>query len=317
MSGLDLDRQRERMEVYKAYGNRGYTDKMQHFITNSFMKSPSYFDVLINNEPRGVQVIEGLEGNNFLLTRPDEKVEVGDLVVWEGDEYLVMKVRNNATVQVKAEMHKCNETLKWQDEDGIIHEVPCILMDKTSVYSDGLSKTKFVSMGTDQISMTVSTSVETSKLPVDKRFIFNNDENNIYKTNRKDDILNKGLTLFVAKKSLYNPVTDSLALNLADYHGTDVRPPVVDEGDGEAEGITIEGEKRLTIWDELVEYTLDTNEDVVWSISPGDILEITKQIENKCWIDPIGTSKIGKSVLRAQIVGSEVYYEKTIELFYQ
>lgn len=316
MSGLDLDRQRERLEVYKAYGNRGYTDKMKHFISNSFMKSPSYFDVLINGEARGIQVVEGLEGNNFILTRPDERVSVGDLVVWEGEEYLVMFVRNNATVQVKAEIHKCNETLKWQDDEGIIHEVPCILMDKTSVYSDGLSKTKFISLGTDQISMTVSTSVDVTKLPVDKRFIFNHDENNIYKTNRKDDILNKGLTLFVAKKSLYNPVTDSLALNLANYHGTDVTPPVV--GDGEPSGeLKIEGESRLTIWDEMVEYSIDTSEDVEWSIVPGDILEINKQIENKCWIDPIGTSKIGESTLRAQVVGTEKYYEKKIGLFYQ
>lgn len=316
MSELDLDRQRERLEVYKVYGNRGYTDKMKHFISNSFMKSPSYFDVLINGEPRGIQVIEGLEGNNFILTRPDERVSVGDLVVWEGEEYLVMFVRNNATVQVKAEIHKCNETLKWQDDEGIIHEVPCILMDKTSVYSDGLSKTKFISMGTDQISITVSTSVDVTKLPVDKRFIFNHDENNIYKTNRKDDILNKGLTLFVAKKSLYNPVTDSLALNLANYHGTDVSPPVIDETPP-VEGLEIQGKSRLTIWDESVEYSVDTDQEVEWSLVPGDILEITKQVENKCWVSPIGTSKIGESTLRAQIVGTEKHYEKKIGLFYQ
>lgn len=316
MNSVDLGRYKRRMESYKTQTGQGYIDRMKNHIDKSFAKSPSYFEVEVNGESQGVHIIEGLEGNNFLLTKPDERVKVGDIVLWKEDFYLCIFTRNNSTVQVKAEIQKCNEMLKWRDPEGVVWETPCIVEDKTSVYSDGLSKTKYLSVGTDQVSILVQSNSMTDRLPVDKRFIFSHDSNNIYKTNRKDNILNRGLTLFVAKKSMYDEFTDDLEANLAGFNTSN--PPGEDDYESDAPlGKGIYGKESLTIWDDETEYSIVTSHDVVWSVTPGDIIEITRTDGNKCYIKAVGTSKIGKSKLTATIEGEDRVVTKQVELFYQ
>lgn len=314
---LDLDRYKDRMTSYKKSGNRVHIDRMQNAINDGFLKSPSYFPVLVNGVPKDVHIVEGLEGNNFLLTRPEETMEVGDLVEWNGTTHMCINKRHNTVVQTQMEIQMCNEMLTWQDENGVIYSVPTILLDKTSVYSDGISKKKHISIGTDQISMTVQSNEVTNRIPIDKRFIFAHDANNIYKVNRKDNILNKGLTLFVAKKDLYDEHLDRLDLGLANYSNPVDLPPVVDEDTTPDVDLVVTGNKRLTIWDEEVEYSVDTDLDVEWTIEPSNILEVVRTEGNKCYVSPISTSNIGESVITAKIKDNASYGRITVQLFYQ
>lgn len=313
MSDLNLDGYKARINAYRQGTSVGKVKTMKKRILDTFYKTPSFFEVAINDEIREVHIISGYQGENILLTKPEESISVGDMVVWHGNTYLCVLVENNKTVQHKGVLQKCNGDLKWQDNYGVIHELPCILTDKTSVYSDGLSKTELMWMGTDQISATVQTNVHTKKIPLNKRFIFTHDANNIYEITRSDDILNKGLSVFVCKKSLYNELTDRLDLNLADYNeSVDIKPPLP------SNGLDIVGKDRLTVWDEDETYTVSTDEPVHWSITNSDILNITSQDTSSCVINPVSTSEIGKVILRAELVRDRsMYVEKTISLYYQ
>lgn len=312
MKKLNLDGYMSRINAYKQGTGLGKVETMRKRILDTFYKTPSFFEVAINDEMREVHIIAGYQGENILLTKPGEKISVGDMVEWHGDTYLCSLVENNKTVQHKGVLQKCNEDLRWQDDEGVIHEIPCILVDKTSVYSDGLSKTELMWMGTDQISATVQTNVNTKKIPLNKRFIFTHDANNIYEATRSDDILNRGLTTFVCKKSLYNSLTDRLDLNIANYNS---KIEVEDElGNGI---LDIIGEDRLTIWDKDVPYKTNTDKDVKWSLSGDKVLDMEMD-GNNCIINPVSTSMIGRTVLRVELVeDSSIYAEKTISLYYQ
>lgn len=331
MTELNIGRYRDRINSYKKTGNQIHIDRMRSNIEGGFYRSPSYFEVRVNGVRRDVHIVEGLEGNNFLLTRPTETIAVGDLVEWGEETHMCIGVRNNKVIQTHSEIQRCNEMMIWQDENLVTYRIPAILLDKTSVYSDGVSKKQYISIGTDQISMTVQSNEVTNKIPLDKRFIFSNDTNNIYKINRKDNILNKGLTLLVGKKDLYDSERDRLDLSIADYIDPLETPPVADPPvttpeDGEETpppNLVITGDRRLTIWDEKIEYSVDTELDVTWTLEPEGILRLEEPAEsqdsNKSYVSPVGTSIIGESVLRAEatVDGQVVFGEITIELFYQ
>lgn len=312
MSDLNLDGYKARINAYRQGTSVGKVKTMKKRILDTFYKTPSFFEVAINDEIREVHIINGYQGENVLLTKPDEKITVGDMVEWHDDTYLCTLVENNKTVQHKGILQRCNGDLKWQDDDGTVHQIPCILVDKTSVYSDGLSKTELMWMGTDQISATVQTNTDTKKIPLNKRFIFTHDANNIYEVTRSDDILVKGLTTLVCKKSLYNNLTDRLDLNLANYNDqVEVEPELPDNA------LSITGSERLTIWDEDVNYTVNTNQAVKWTLSNNKTLKIESD-GNNCIVNPISTSKIGKTTLRVELVeDSSKYVEKIISLYYQ
>lgn len=315
-NGIDIDRHKRRVQAYKTSSSQGYLDRIRDKINDGFTISPSYFDIAVNGKDRGVHIIEGLEGNNFILTRPGEDMSVGDIVQWNGDKFLCIYVRNNKAIQTKAEIQKCNETVTWQDEQGAIHTTPAIVQDKTSVYSDGLSKKEHISIGSDQVSFTVQSNELTKKIPLNKRIVFNNSADDIYETNRKDNILNKGLTLIVGKKSLYDPNKDRLDLNIADY--IDVEPPTSSGGSDSTE-LTMLGDGRMTVWDSKVEFKVDTTQEVRWTLDTEDYVYIAEVDNNKCYLSPVDVGSIGNSVLTAHVTTSngEKTVTKHIELLYQ
>lgn len=313
MKGLNIDGYRARMKAYKQGTSVGKVSAMQKRLIDSFYKTPSFHEVLINNEIREVHIVQGYQGESNLLTKPGEKIEVGNLVKWQDNFYLCSLVENNKTVNYKGILKKCNGILKWQDANGFIYEEPCILIDKTSVYSDGLSKTQYMWMGTDQISATVQTNINTKKISSNKRFIFKNDKNNIYEITRSDDMLNEGLSTFVCKKSLYNSLTDRLDLNLANYKDTNT-----DIVEHPSDSLIINGNDRLTIWDVDVPYSVNTEKDVMWTLDNDKVLSIKDDIKNTCLISPISTVKIGKATLRVELTDDNTQYaEKVISLYYQ
>ena len=306
---------------------------------------PSYKDVVLENGRVIFEhQLEGFEGKDIEIdnvpiraliqyhTNPlSDAVEDRKLTCWkdvdlkkgsivkileDDDNYLVItKVKHNDLVKY-TKLYYCNQTLTWQDDSNVIHTTPCILSDKTSVYSDGLSKTEFISLGTDQTSIVVQANEHTLKIPLNKRFIFKHDKNNIYEVNRRDNLTLDGLISFVVKKSLYSPLYDNLELNIANYNGKQPEPEPKPPEDTTA--IEITGAERFTIWDKDNEYSVNTTKPVLWTLNKTDIIKIISTVDNKCFINPVGTSKIGESIIRCTLVENEdLFVEKKISLFYQ
>lgn len=327
---MGFDRYRRRVTVR---GNNAkdiiLNERIQSF--NDYLdKSISGQEAIIDGIPYliGIQDVkfhdERSREAKYIFTNLDVPASVGSIVEWDNNNWIIV-LRENETIKTHLTffMTRCNEVLTWQYENKTIHQIPCILADKTSVYSDGLSKTEHLRLGTDQISINIPSNNLTEKIPLNKRFIFKKDANNIYEVSRKDNMLNNGLILLVAKKSLYEPNVDYLEYNLANYEGefnpeTPTIPDLPNPDIPVEEKMTISGLDYFTIWDEGEEYVVNTDEPVNWSLDREDLIKITRIEGNKCWISSISTSLIGKSVLRAELVSDKsVFAELLIKKFYQ
>jgi len=220
----DFDLYRSRMSAYGSTIKEGRTKAIISAITNTFVDSPSYHEIKINDIDRGVQIVDEnaiLKNPNKkrVLCKPDEDINTGDDVLWNSVHWLCTNVDSDKDIYAKGIIEKCNNTLKWQTSTGEIKEYPCIILDKTSVYSDGLEQNKYFTIGDDQILVTVQNNFDTSQLKADKRFIFNQDENCIYELTKIQSLIQNGLLYLTMTKS-QKGANDNLDLNLADYVDT-------------------------------------------------------------------------------------------------
>lgn len=313
-----MESQRCRMNIYGGSNE----DSLENTIFDDFESNPSYRKLVFKGKTIGVHFISGSASlkdasiSRIIIPKPPTELDIGSMVIDKFNTTWLCLLKDDLQYN-KVTVMPCNHTLKWQDENNDIHIIPCILADKTSVYSDGLSKTEFISLGTDQVSIVVQANEETLKIPINKRFIFHSDKNNIYEVNRRDTLTGYGLISFVVKKSLYSPIYDNLELNLANYNGkrpTDTEPDNPDIEDDNNKSI-ITGKSEISLWDEDVEYSINTDKEVEWSLSRLDLVKITKIEGNKCYIDSGNNNKnIGIFELIATIDGE--VYKKEIELVY-
>ena len=85
---LNLDLYRDRLNTYKVVGKEGRVDSMKKQLLSDFKRNPSYFDILINDVEKGVHIITDKNKQYKVLCKPDDKIDVGDYIVWEGKTYL-------------------------------------------------------------------------------------------------------------------------------------------------------------------------------------------------------------------------------------
>lgn len=190
-------------------------------ILDDFEDSPSFQSVTINNADRGIQIVDenAITKNpnkKRVLCKPDEDINTGDDILWNSVHWLCTNVDSDKEIYAKGIIEKCNNTLKWQTSIGEIKEYSCLIADKTSVYSDGINTNKFITLGDDQILITIQNNSDTILLEVDKRFMFNHNKNDIYKLSKIQSLVQEGILYLTMTKDQYS-ANDRLDLNLADY----------------------------------------------------------------------------------------------------
>ncbi len=233
------------------------------------------FNEILNNSPEakdifidGVSykgIIQHLNDNDKikelrkLLVSIDTIISRGSYIELNGEYFINISDIDNKIFYKSCKIQKCNNTLKWQDENLNTIEIPCILLDKTS---DGIEYTKYLNLTEDQILTIIPKNNDTIKLQLDKRFIFNNNEQAIYKITKIDFLTQPGLIKLTMKKDLLTS-NDKVDLNIADYQG------LVVSG--------IQGSDTIRLKNQET-YTIDV--DVTWSISNSNVSIISQDSRN-------------------------------------
>lgn len=198
---------------------------MKDAIINNFQSNPSYQLIKINDIDRDVQIVDenALTKNpnkKCVLCKPDEDINTGNDILWNNHHWLCTNVDGDKEIYAKGIIEKCNNTLKWQTPTGEIKEYPCIIQDKTSVYSSGIEENKYLSLADDQILIIVQSNDDTKQLKINKRFIFNHSEYEVYELTKIQTLIQNGLLYLTMTKSQYNETSDNLDDNIADYMPT-------------------------------------------------------------------------------------------------
>ena len=171
---------------------------IKHRITRDFRKSIDAEDVTINGEDRLVLITrdKGDEQIKKIKSLPDERFDLGDIVNWNGTDYIIYKMDADRRIQSKGRMYECNLKLRWKNKNGDIIERVGKGEDATK-YGEGTEGTFRLRIGEFQLKILLRLDEETVLIRRDDRFMIDADdffdvmsENdvlpNVYKVSRRN-----------------------------------------------------------------------------------------------------------------------------------
>ena len=107
-----------------------------------------------------------------IISMPGEDIELGSLVHWMDNYWLVTERDANTTVYTKAKLIQCNHILKWLSDDGVIMEQWCVVEDGTKYLSGELEDRNFVvTRGDSRISIQIARNKHTVRFGRERRFL--------------------------------------------------------------------------------------------------------------------------------------------------
>ena len=150
---------------------------IKHRITRDFRKSIDAEDVKINGEPRLVLITrdKGDEQIKKIKSLPDERFDLGDIVNWNGVNYIIYKMDADRRIQSKGRMYECNMKLRWKNANGDIIERVGKGEDATK-YGEGTEGTFRLRIGEFQLKILIRLDEETALIRRDDRFIIDADD---------------------------------------------------------------------------------------------------------------------------------------------
>ena len=171
---------------------------IKHRITRDFRKSIDAEDVTINGEDHLVLITrdKGDEQIKKIKSLPDERFNLGDIVNWNGTNYIIYKMDADRRIQSKGRMYECNLKLRWKNKDGDIIERVGKGEDATK-YGEGTEGSFRLRIGEFQLKILIRLDEETVLIRRDDRFMIDADdffgvmaENdilpNVYKVSRRN-----------------------------------------------------------------------------------------------------------------------------------
>lgn len=122
---------------------------------------------------QNVTIIDSDNLNEKLLyTMPSEDMELGAVILWMDNMWLVTERDANATIRVKVKLTQCNHLLKWLSSDGDIMEQWCVVEDGTKYLTGEAEDRNFVvTRGDSRIAIQLSRNSYTALLDRESRFL--------------------------------------------------------------------------------------------------------------------------------------------------
>ena len=179
--GVDWNLYKSRIDMYGYKTKSGMVDYMNNSISDEFEMNPSYYLVLKNSTNANCWVVDESAINKNpnkkrIIMKPDEDISVGDLITisdWNNSNWLCTNCDPDNEIYNSGIIEKCNNQLNFMIA-ATPYTYPCIIMDKSSQYSDGTDAKEYLVLVDDQILVIVSEDDYTSTLKPNNRFIFNN-----------------------------------------------------------------------------------------------------------------------------------------------
>jgi hypothetical protein len=157
-------------------------------IRRDFMKSIDAEEVTIKGNKQVVLITrdKGDEQIKRIKSMPDEKFDLGDIVNWNGVNYIVYKMDADRRIQSKGRMYECNMKIRWKNDRGEIVERVGKGEDATT-YGEGTEGTFRLRIGKFQLKLIVPLDEETVLIERDDRFLI--DANSFIETMSENNVL--------------------------------------------------------------------------------------------------------------------------------
>ena len=155
-----------------------------------------------------------------LITAP---IQHGDTFYNEKEKtyWICTEVMCKSGLYYDGKLTRCNNILKWQDDNGKVFEYPVFDVNSTQ-YNSGVRSDKTIMLGSTQHMLTIIADENTIALEHDKRFFFdrNTKSPTVFKLTQNDTTAlnyDRGLLHLTVTEDQYNPKTDNIDLMICDY----------------------------------------------------------------------------------------------------
>ena len=215
----------------------------------------------------------------------------------EGLYWICTEVMCKSGLYYDGKLTRCNNILKWQDENKHIFEYPVFDINSTQ-YNSGEFGDKTMTLGSSQHLLTIVADENTIALNHGHRFFWdrNTVDPTVFKLTQNDTTAinyDRGILKLTVTEDQYNPKTDSIENWLCDYFKVST-VTITYSGNPT---IRVGGTKTLNV---------DTTETVTWSVESDVGATITpngNSVKVKC---PNDMSFVDKTITVKSAVGSDV-----------
>lgn len=215
----------------------------------------------------------------------------------EGLYWICTEVMCKSGLYYDGKLTRCNNILKWQDENKHIFEYPVFDINSTQ-YNSGEFGDKTMTLGSSQHLLTIVADENTIALNHGHRFFWdrNTVDPTVFKLTQNDTTAvnyDRGIVKLTVTEDQYNPKTDSIKNWLCDYFKVST-VTITYSGNPT---IRVGGTKTLNV---------DTTETVTWSVESDVGATITpngNSVKVKC---PNNMSFVDKTITVKATVGSDV-----------
>ena len=215
----------------------------------------------------------------------------------EGLYWICTEVMCKSGLYYDGKLTRCNNILKWQDENKHIFEYPVFDINSTQ-YNSGEFGDKTMTLGSSQHLLTVVADENTIALNHGHRFFWdrNTVDPTVFKLTQNDTTAvnyDRGIVKLTVTEDQYNPKTDSIENWLCDYFKVST-VTITYSGNPT---IRVGGTKTLNV---------DTTETVTWSVESdvgATIIPNGNSVKVKC---PNDSSLVDKTITVKATVGSDV-----------
>ena len=215
----------------------------------------------------------------------------------EGLYWICTEVMCKSGLYYDGKLTRCNNILKWQDENKHIFEYPVFDINSTQ-YNSGEFGDKTMTLGSSQHLLTIVADENTIALNHGHRFFWdrNTVDPTVFKLTQNDTTAvnyDRGIVKLTVTEDQYNPKTDSIENWLCDYFKVSTIT-ITYSGNPT---IRVGGTKTLNI---------DTTETVTWSVESdvgATIIPDGNSVKVKC---PNDMSFVDKTITVKATVGSDI-----------
>lgn len=193
-------------------------------INDSFVNSPSYFEIYINDSETttGVQIVSGSStggqsNSNIknILMKPNDVLNNGDLIKWNNEYWLNMSVEDVGGAYLKGKIIKCTQYITI-NKNSILSEVPIVIESGVRLYSQGQDDNKYITTLSDEI---IAYTPASANIEVDDIYTIGRRN---YKVKSVQDVLIDGLLVVKMEVTTEDVVIETHEYSVTILNGEEV-----------------------------------------------------------------------------------------------
>lgn len=205
-------------KINNAHDIKQYKDieiyKNKRSIASGFMLNTLAFTVEVNGDSRRIWIMPNTKKDICeIIGHPHEKpIQPGELVYWNDNYWLITEANSNVEITSGGTMERCNQTLRWIDENGDIQEHPTVFYFNTRS-NFGTEEDKIMNLPAGRRQTIVQLNEYTRKIKRDDRFIFGGE---VFKVIDNDYSSDEGLVNLSLQSDQEDTSKDNFELGIAD-----------------------------------------------------------------------------------------------------